>query len=69
MKRRNLSGILIFEKFKDEKKRQPTCIEDCQEETQDKWLKSLNNAELINLTKQLSSVIRELGDKFNISCN
>ena len=35
MRRRNLSGIYIFEKFEDEKKREPTCFEDCSEETQD----------------------------------
>lgn len=37
-RRRNISGIYIFDKFPDEEKRQPTCIEDCQQETRRAWL-------------------------------
>lgn len=37
-KRRNISGIYIFDKFPDDEKRQPTCIEDCQQETRRAWL-------------------------------
>lgn len=37
-KRRNISGIYIFDKFPNEDKRQPTCIEDCQQETRRKWI-------------------------------
>lgn len=37
LKRRDLSGIYIFDMFPGEKKRQPTCIEDCQQETRRKW--------------------------------
>ena len=37
-KRRNLSGIYIFDKFPEDERRFPTCIEDCQEETRKKWL-------------------------------
>lgn len=37
LKRRDLSGIYIFDTFPGEKKRQPTCIEDCQQETRRKW--------------------------------
>lgn len=32
LKRRDLSGIYIFDTFPGEQKRQPTCIEDCQPE-------------------------------------
>lgn len=42
MERYDVSGIYIFDKFPDEEKRQPTCIEDCQEETRVKWLNSLD---------------------------
>lgn len=42
MKRYDISGIYIFDKFPDEEKRQPTCVEDCQEETRMKWLESLD---------------------------
>lgn len=37
-KRRNISGIYIFDQFPDDEKRQPTCIEDCQQETRRAWL-------------------------------
>lgn len=37
-KRRNISGIYIFDKFPDDEKRQPTCIEDCSQDTRRAWL-------------------------------
>lgn len=37
-RRRNISSVYIFDKFPDEEKRQPTCIEDCQQETRRAWL-------------------------------
>ena len=37
-KRRNISGIYIFDKFPTDEKRQPTCIEDCQQETRRNWI-------------------------------
>lgn len=64
--RRNLSGIYIFEKFESDEKRQPTCFEDCTEETQDKWLNDLSEEALRNLCKQLSETIKKLGDTFDI---
>jgi len=64
--RRNISGIFIFEKFEDEENRKPTCFEDCNESTQDKWLESLEREALVNLAKQLGKVIRALSDEFNI---
>lgn len=42
MERYDVSGIYIFDKFPDEEKRQPTCVEDCQEEIRVKWLESLD---------------------------
>ena len=42
-KRRNISGIYIFDQFPDEGKRQPTCIEDCQQETRRAWLMKRND--------------------------
>ena len=62
MTRRNLSGIYIFEKFEDEEKREPTCFEDCTEATQDKWLDSLDNESLKNLTKQLAGTLIGVAD-------
>lgn len=42
MKRYNVSGIYIFDKFPGEEERHPTCVEDCQEETRLKWLSTLD---------------------------
>ena len=66
MQRRNLSGIFIFDKFEGEEKRKPTCFEDCQEETQDKWLESLTPEALKNLTKQLAGTLRVIGNQFDL---
>ena len=57
MKRRNISGIFIFEQFEGEEKRQPTCFEDCTEATQDKWLDTLEIEALKNLSKQLAATL------------
>jgi hypothetical protein len=69
VKRRNLSGIYIFDKFEDEEKRQPTCFEDCQEETQNRWLDSLEIEALKNLAKMLGEKLRLVGDQFEIAAN
>jgi hypothetical protein len=66
-KRRDLSGIYIFDKFDGEPKRQPTCFEDCQEATQDAWLDSLSKEALKNLAKKLGDTIRVIGNQFNIT--
>lgn len=66
MTRNNLSGIYIFDKFPEEDKRQPTCIEDCQEETRRKWLESLTKEQLINTVEQLCSTLKAIGDQFGI---
>lgn len=62
MERRNLSGVYIFEQFEGEPKRQPTCFEDCTEETQDKWLASLDVEALKNLAKHLAGTLIEVAD-------
>jgi hypothetical protein len=64
--RRNLTGIYIFDKFEGEEKRQPTCFEDCQESTQDKWLRSLDQEALVNLAKQLGETIKLIGDQLDL---
>ncbi|HPC10141.1 MAG TPA: hypothetical protein PLN85_03620 [archaeon] len=66
IKKRNLSGIYIFEKFEDEESREPTCIEDCTEKTQDRYLNSLEKEALINLAKRLANVLKEIGDELDI---
>jgi hypothetical protein len=66
-KRRNLSGIYIFDQFEGEEKRQPTCFEDCTEKKQDEWLESLEHEALRNLAKQLGKSLRSIGDQFDIA--
>ena len=61
-KRRNISGVYIFEKFDADERRGPTCFEDCTEETQDKWLASLEPEALRNLAKILGKALIELSD-------
>lgn len=65
-KRRNLSGIYIFDKFPEDEKRQPTCLEDCQKETRNKWLESLEREALINCIEHLCKTIRNISDQFGI---
>ena len=64
--RRNLSGIYIFDTLEGDEKRQPTTFEDCKEETQNKWLESLDIEALRGLSKQLGKSLRGLGDRFDI---
>ena len=64
--RRNLTGIYIFDKFEGEEKRQPTCFEDCQESTQDKWLEGLEREALVNLAKRLGKTIKDIGDQLDL---
>lgn len=67
--RRNLSGIYIFDKLAGETSSHPTCFEDCTEETQDRWLESLEREALIDLAKKLGKTIRTIGDQFDIICD
>ncbi len=64
--RRNLTGIYIFDKFEGEEKRQPTCFEDCQESTQDKWLEGLEREALVNLAKRLGKTIKDIGNQLDL---
>lgn len=66
MERYNLSGIYIFDKFEGEDKRQPTCIEDCQNETRNKWLESLEKEGLIKTVNHLCEVLHSIAEQFGI---
>lgn len=66
MTRRSLSGIYIFHKFEEDDRREPTCFEDCPEETQDEWLNTLSEDSLRDLSKKLGRCLRELGDEFKL---
>lgn len=65
-KRRNLSGIYIFDQFPGEDSRNPTCIEDCQEEVRQKWLESLEKEALIVTVNHLCETLRDISDQFKI---
>lgn len=60
MKRYSVSGIYIFDKFPDEDRRHPTCIEDCQQETRLKWLESLDIEALRKTFNILKDKIKEI---------
>ena len=62
MKRYDISGIYIFDKFPDEEKKQPTCIEDCQEETRVKWLDSLDIEALHRTADMIQESLQNLLD-------
>lgn len=65
-KRRNLSGIYLLDQFPGEEKRCPTCVEDCQEETRNKWLESLDREALMRTINYLCETLREISDQFEI---
>ena len=65
-KRRNLSGIYLLYQFPEEEKRQPTCIEDCQQETRTKFLESLEKEGLIRTVEYLCETLRKISDQFGI---
>ena len=64
-KRRNLSGIYLLDQFPGEEKRCPTCVEDCQEETRNKWLESLDREALMRTVNYLCETLREVSDQYN----
>ena len=58
--KRNITGIFIFED------KEPTCFEECREETQDKWLENLDKQMLIGLSKKLAKTINDIANQFNL---
>lgn len=52
-KRRNLSGIYVFDTFPGETHRQPTCIEDCPEAKRKRWISTLDRLAQKNLLNNL----------------
>lgn len=55
--RRNLSGIYILDTLEGERKRKPTCIEDCNDETRREWLRSLEPKARIDTANVLCDAI------------
>ena len=66
LKRRDLSGIYIFDTFPGEEKRRPTCLEDCQPETRKEWLEQLEKPALIGCIETLCETLRTISDQFGI---
>lgn len=64
--KRNLSGIYFFDKDVDGRRGEPTCFEELSEERQREILCLATPEFRENLTLQLASVIRRLGDELNI---
>ena len=62
LKRRDLSGIYIFDTFPREKKRQPTCIEDCQQETRRKWCLAQTQDCLRETISMLAKTFKDMTD-------
>ena len=60
--RRNLSGIFLLDQIGIDTKSYPTCFEECSEENQRKWLRSLTKAEIINVSIHLGKVLSEIGE-------
>ncbi len=58
--KRNITGIFIFED------KEPTCFEECREETQDKWLENLDKQMMMNLSKKLAKTINDIANQFNL---
>ena len=62
LRRRDLSGIYIFDIFPGEEKRQPTCIEDCQPETRRQLLMTMSKEWMRDCIKQLAQTFMETTD-------
>jgi hypothetical protein len=62
LKRRDLSGIYIFDTFPGEEKRRPTCIEDCQPETRRKLLMTKSKEWMRDCIRQLAQTFKETTD-------
>ena len=62
LKRRDLSGIYIFDTFPGEKQRQPTCIEDCQQETRRECCMAQTKESLRATIKHLAQTFKEITD-------
>lgn len=61
-KRYNISGLFIFDQFEGEEKRQPTCIEDCTEETLEKYLKQSDAPRLRRVVRLLCNTLHSFAE-------
>lgn len=62
LKRRDLSGIFIFDTLPGDNKRKPTCIEDCTPEKRRKWCLAQTQEALRDTIKKEAEAFTELCD-------
>lgn len=67
MKRCNLSGIYLFDQLEGEDRRTPTCLEDCTEETRNRWLEDQEKECLIRTINILCETLKDISNKFGIA--
>ena len=62
LKRRDMSGIYIRDKFPGEMRMHPTCIEDCQQSTRRAWCMKKSQECLHNVIEMLSQTLKSICD-------
>lgn len=62
LKRRGISGVYIFDKFPTDKKRMPTCVEDCQQSTRREWCMTKSPGYLFDVIVTMSHSLIDLVD-------
>ena len=65
--KRNLSGVFIRSKNKDDGKWDNVCFEDLEQEEQDVWLDGLSKEQVSNLSKILACTLNEIGDQLDLT--
>lgn len=60
LKRRNISGMYILDKFPTDERRKPTCVEDCQMATRKRWMGAHEKEYLRNVIGQLADSFKTL---------
>ena len=62
LKRRNISGIYILDKFPTDERRKPTCVEDCQMATRKRWMEAHDKEYLKNAIEALADSFKQLNE-------
>ena len=60
LKRRDISGIYIFDTLPGDEKRKPTCVEDCTQEKRREWCMSKDKDYLRNVIKIMADTFKDL---------
>jgi hypothetical protein len=62
LKRRNLSGIWLFDKYPEDTEAMPTCLEDCRKETREAWLRQIDDGEYLD---HITSSLKETKERID----